>query len=235
MGRSTTSSKTGRPRRRELPPELERRLDVRRLVRIGLAVFGVVMIVIAVFILLPTETSHGGPLQDESLLSPTSVGGKRGVDKPVSIGFSLAWNAAEGEAVLDRLLPLSPSSGIEVVGAGILDPAAPAVEYGGGYPPEGSLKPPPVRGYRIPPGSTALDAYQVVVGVEATEAGVQSIAGFAIQYHVGDASYEAIVLHGVWICVPRDEKPACPGKGDLADQQEQFRRDLLPLIEVPSR
>ena len=236
MGRSTTSSTKSRPKRkRELPPELERPVDVARILRIGLAVFGVVAIAIAVLILLPNDPTYGGPLQDEGLPGSSAVGGKRGIGKPVSFGFSLAWNAADGEAVLDRLVPLAPSGGIEIVGAGILGPENVTVGFGGGYPPEGLLKPPPVRGYRIPPGTTALDAYQVVVGVEATEPGVQSIAGFEIQYHVGGASYRTVVLQGVWICVPRDAKPACPGKGNLAEHQEELRRTLLPLLDAPSR
>jgi len=236
VGRSTTSSTGTRPkRRRELPPELERPVDVGRLLRIGLAVFGVTAIAIAVLILLPNDPTYGGPLQDEGLPGSSAVGGKRAIGKPVSFGFSLAWNAAEGEAVLDRLVPLAPSEGIEIVGAGIFGPENAIVEFGGGYPPEGLLKPPPVRGYRIPPGTTALDAYQVVVGVEATEPGVQSIAGFEIQYHVGGTSYRAVVLQGVWICVPRDQKPGCPGKGDVVDHQEELRRTLVPLLDVPSR
>ena len=52
-----------------------------------------------------------------------------------------------------------------------------------GYPPAGMLKPPPVRGYVIPPESSALDSYQIVVGVRAKEPGVHTIPGFEIQYH----------------------------------------------------
>jgi len=236
VGRSTTSSTSGRPRsHRELPPELERSIDVGRIVRIGLVGFGVLIAVVAVMVLWPRGVPYGGPLQDNGLISPTVAGTRGAVGQPVSLGFSLAWNAAGEDAELDRLVPLAPTAGIEIVGAGILGPQDPVVELGGGYPPEGLLKPPPVRGYRIPPGTTALDAYQVVVGVEATAPGIQSIAGFEVQYHVGGASYRAIVLQGVWICVPRGEKPACPDKGGVVHRQEELRLTLAPLIETTDR
>ncbi|MGZ8571179.1 MAG: hypothetical protein ACXWW5_03030 [Actinomycetota bacterium] len=64
---------------------------------------------------------------------------------------------------------------------------------------------------------------------------MHSIAGFEIRYHVAGANYRAIALQGVWICVPRDEKPACPGKGDIVEQQEELRRTLLPLVDAPPR
>jgi len=224
----------GRPRR-EVPPELEQHLDVGWLLRVAVAAVVVLVVVIAAWTLVPRSTAYGGPLQDASLSGPMTVGGKRPAGERASFGFVIPWNAGEQEAVLDSLVPIAPTDGIEVVGAGVLGSEEDVVGFGAGYPPEGRLKPPPVRGYRIPPGSSALDSYQLVVGVRATGPGVHSIAGFVIEYSVGGTAYRAIVLQGVWLCVPRDEKPACPGRGDIVEQQEELRQTLLPIVDAPSR
>lgn len=234
MGRSTTSSTRGRTApRRERPPEFDTELDVGHLLRIALAVFGVLAIVIAVWILIPRSASYGGPLQDPDLSGSSSTGVKRAAGKAVSFGIFLPWNAGEQDAVLDKLVPLSTSEGLQIVGAGALTPVDDGVGAAEGYPPAGMLKPPPVRGYVIPPGSSALDSYQIVVGVRAKEPGVHTIPGFEIQYHVGGTSYRAVVLQGVWICVPREEKPACPGKSDIVDQQQELRASLGSLVKGP--
>lgn len=179
VGRSTTSSTRGRTApRRERPPEFDTELDVGHLLRIALAVFGVLAIVIAVWILIPRSASYGGPLQDPDLSGSSSTGVKRAAGKAVSFGIFLPWNAGEQDAVLDKLVPLSTSEGLQIVGAGVLTPVDDGVGAAEGYPPAGMLKPPPVRGYVIPPGSSALDSYQIVVGVRAKEPGVHTIPGF---------------------------------------------------------
>lgn len=233
--RTSTSSRTPARKRKELPPELERPVDVRRLVLIGLAVVAVLVIAVTVWNLVPEGATYGGPLQDPDLGGTSAVGGKRGIGKPLSVGVFLPWNVADEPAVLDRLVPLSASEGIEVVGAGVLPPEAAPVPVDGGWPPEGMAEPPPVHGFAIPPGDGALDAYQLVVGVQATEPGVHSIPGFEIQYHVGRDTYRAVMVQGVWICVPLDQKPACPGKGDIEEQQRELRASLLPLVDAPDR
>jgi hypothetical protein len=224
----------GRPRR-ELPPELEEHLDVGRIVRVVVAAVVVLFVTLALWAFLPRSTALGGPLQDASLSGPMASGGRREAGGRASFGFVVPWNASEQEAVLDRLVPIAPTAGIEVIGAGVLGPEEDLVPFGAGYPPEGRLKPPPVRGYRIPPGSSALDSFQLVVGVRATGPGVHSIAGFVVEYSVGGTAYRAIVLQGVWICVSRDEEPGCPGKGDIVEQQEELRRTLLPYVDAPAR
>jgi hypothetical protein len=224
----------GRPRR-ELPPELERPLDVGRIVRVALVIVAVVVVLGALVTFVPRSTPYGGPLQDPSLSGPMAVGGRRAAGERASFGFVIPWNAAEEEAVLERVVPISATPGIEVVGVGVLGPEDEVVPFGPGYPPQGRLKPPPVRGFRIPPGSSALDSYQLVVGVRATEPGVRSIAGFVVEYTVADAPYRAIVLQGVWVCVPRAEKPACPGREELTSRQAELREQLLGMVRSPDR
>jgi hypothetical protein len=213
---------------------MERPLDVRRIVRVTLAVIGVVAIAIAVWIFLPDSATYGGPLQPE-LTGVSNTGAKRGVGKPVTVGLFLPWNVGDENAVLDGLVPLSPSEGIEVVGSGVLPPAASAIGAVGGWPPEGMREPPPVPGFAIPPGEGSLDAYQILVGVQATGPGVHTIPGFEIRYHVGGTDHRAVLIQGVWICVPREEKPACPGKDGIEEQQRELLASLQPLVDAPSR
>jgi hypothetical protein len=232
--RPRSSTRISPRRRGEVPPEQERTLDVRRLVRIGLAVLGVAAITIGIWVLVPDQATYGGPLQDPNLPS-SAVGAKRGAGKPISVGLFLPWNVDDEDAVLDRLVPLSPSVGIEVVDAGVLPPEVPGIGAVNGWPPEGMTEPPPVHGFVVPPGEGSLDGYQIVVGVRAAEPGVHTIPGFEVRYRVGGADYRAVMLQGVWICVPRQEKPACPGKGSIEEQQQDLRASLLPLIDAPSR
>jgi hypothetical protein len=153
----------------------------------------------------------------------------------VTLGIFLPWNAGEQDAVVDKLVPLSASEGLQIVGAGVLTPVDDGVGAAEGYPPAGMLKPPPVLGYVMPPGSSALDSYQILVGVRAKEPGVHTIPGFEIQYHVGGTSYRAVLLQGVWICVPRQEKPACPGKAHRGPAAGAPRVPRLPRQGHPDR
>lgn len=240
MGQSTISSERNRrPPRRELPPELETPADIGRVVRPVLVVFGVVVVLVVARAVAPSTTPHGGPLQDASLSGPLVTGGKQAADGPASFGFVLPWNAAEREAVLEAVIPIGATDGIEVVGAGVLGPEEDAVPFGPGYPPQGRLQPPPVEGFRIPPGSSALDGYQLVVGVQGQGPGVHSITGFVVQYRVAGTAYRSVMLQGVWLCVPRDEKPRCPEAEDaeagVAASQEQIREPLLEMVVAPPR
>ena len=232
MGNSTTT-KGRRPPHRERPPELDRPVDVRRIVKVALFVFGVAAILVGMWILVPEEASYGGPLQDPDLPAAYD-GGKRSADRPLSFGFSIPWNAADQPAILDELIPLSPTGAPTIVGSGVLPPEAPPVGASGGFPPT-SVRPPPVRGYTIAPGTSALDSYQIVVGLSARTPGVHTIPGFEIRYHVGDTEYRAVVIQGVWLCVPADASPKCPGKKDIKDQQRELRESLAPLTEGPER
>ncbi|HSD49739.1 MAG TPA: hypothetical protein VLE71_07920 [Actinomycetota bacterium] len=240
MGHSTVSSERNRrPPRRELPPELETPADIGRVVRPVLVVFSVLVLVVVARAAAPSMTSSGGPLQDASLSGPQVTGGKREATKPASFGFFLPWNTAEHEAVLERVVPIEATEGIQVVGAGVLGPEDEVVAFGPGYPPQGRLAPPPVDGFRIPPGSSVLDGYQLVIGVQASDPGVHSIAGFAIEYRVAGTEYRSVALQGVWLCVPRQEKPVCPereeAEGAVSASQEEIRGPLLEVIAAPPR
>ncbi len=68
----------------------------------------------------------------------------RAAGKAVSFGIFLPWNAGEEDTVLDKLVPLSASEGLKIVGAGVLTPVDDGVGSAEGYPPAGMLKPPPV-------------------------------------------------------------------------------------------
>lgn len=240
MGQRTISSERNRrPPRRELPPELETPADIGRVVRPVLVVFAVVVLLVAARAVAPSTTPYGGPLQDASLSGPLVTGGKQAAGEPASFGFVLPWNAAEREAVLEGVIPIGATDGIEVVGAGVLGPEEDAVPFGPGYPPQGRLQPPPVEGFRIPPGSSALDGYQLVVGVQGQDPGVHSITGFVVRYRVAGNEYRSVMLQGVWLCVPRDEKPRCPeaedAEGGVAASQGEMREPLLEMVVAPPR
>lgn len=239
MGRSTVvSERNRRPPHRELPPELDTPADVGRVVRPVLAVFAVLVLIVVTRAAVPTETPPGGPLQDPSV--PAQVtGGKREATKPASVGFFLPWNSAEHEAVLERVVPIGATEGIQVVGTGVLGPGEELVTFGPGYPPQGRLEPPPVEGFRIPPGTSALDGYQLVIGVQASDPGVHWVAGFAVEYRVAGTEYRSAVLQGVWLCVPREAKPACPEREEaeagVTGGQEEIRGRLLEMVVAPQR
>lgn len=240
MGQSTISSeRSRRAPRRELPPELQTPADIGRVVRPGLVVFAVVVVTVAARAFAPSTTPYGGPLQDASLSGPLVTGGKRAVDKPASFGFVLPWNTAEHEAVLERVVPIGATAGIEIVGAGVVGPEEEVVPFGPGYPPQGRLEPPPVDGFRIPSGSSALDGYQLVVGVQAAEPGVHAITGFVLEYRVAGTAYRSVMLQGAWLCVPREEKPGCPepeeAAAGVAARQEEIREPLLGVVVAPPR
>jgi hypothetical protein len=234
-----SSERDRRPPRRELPPELETPADIGRVVRPVLVVFAVLALLVGARALAPSTAPYGGPLQDAALSGPQATGGRRDIGKPASFGFVLPWNTAEYEAVLERVVPIGATEGIEVVGAGVLGPAEDVVAFGPGYPPQGRLEPPPVDGFRIPPGSGALDGYQLVVGVQGDGPGVHSIPGFVIEYRVAGTEYRSVVLQGVWLCVPREEKPACPepeeAEAGVAASQGEIRGPLLGVVVAPPR
>jgi hypothetical protein len=127
----------------------------------------------------------------------------------VTFGIFLPWNAGEQDAVLDKLVPLSASEGLQIVGAGVLTPVDDGVGAVEGYPPAGMLKPPLVLGY------------------------VMSIPGFEIQYHVGGTSYRAVLLQGVWICVPRQEKPRVSRQGTSRTSSRSSARPSAPSSRAP--
>jgi hypothetical protein len=237
--RTISSERNRRPPRRELPPELETPADIGRVVRPVLVVFAVAVLLIVARAVAPSTTPYGGPLQDASLSGPLVTGGKGVAGMPASFGFVLPWNAAESEAVLERVVPIGATEGIKVVGAGIVGPEEEVVPFGPGFPPQGRLDPPPVDGFRIPPGSGALDGYQLVVGVQGDAPGVYSVTGFVLEYRVAGAEYRAVMLQGVWLCVPRDEKPRCPeaeeAEAGVAASQEELREPLLGVVVAPPR
>jgi len=240
VGQGTISSERNRRApRRELPPELDTPADIGRVIRPVLVVLAVVAVVVAARAVAPSTTPYGGPLQDTSLSGPLVTGGKRVAGEPASFGFVLPWNTAEREAVLERVVPIEATEGIEVVGAGVLGPEEDVVAFGPGYPPQGRLEPPLVDGFRIPPGSSALDGYQLAVGVQADAPGVHSITGFVLEYRVAGTEYRAVMLQGVWLCVPRDQKPRCPepeeAEAGVAARQEQIREPLLEVVVAPPR
>ncbi|HEX5950918.1 MAG TPA: hypothetical protein VFZ96_07940 [Actinomycetota bacterium] len=240
MGQSTiTPERNRRPPRRELPPELETPMDVGRLVRPVLAVLAVAVLVVVARAVAPSTAAYGGPLQDASLSGPLVTGGKGAADEPASFGIVLPWNSAEREAVLERVVPIGATEGIKVVGAGVLGPEEEVVPFGLGFPPQGRVEPPPVSGFRIPPGSSALDGYQLVVGVQGDAPGVHSIRGFVLVYRAAGTGYRSVLLQGVWLCVPRDEKPRCPdpkeAEAAVVASQEEIREPLLEVVVAPPR
>lgn len=233
MGRTLTRERDGRSR--EVPPELEQRFDAGRIFRPVAVVAPIAALVLVVPMLVPSSIAYGGPLQDDLLSGPGLTGGRAEAGKAASFGVVLPWNAADREAVLERVVPIDPTPEIEVVGAGVLGPQEDVVPFGPGFPPQGHLEPPPVDRFRIPPGMSALDGYQLVVGVRASEPGVHSIPGFVIEYQLAGAEYRAIVLQGVWLCVRGKERPACVGREEVERRQEELREPLLEMVDAPPR
>ncbi len=201
----------------------------------GLLVLTLMLPVVLVATLDPGRPPLGGPLGDADFgAGSTTQGITRTVGQPASFGLFVDWNSSEEIAVLDEIRPIDPSGGIEVVGTGVLGPEHESLEVLRGFPPPVSPLA-RVRGYAVPTGSGPLDGFQVVVGLLATEPGLQFVPAFELRYHVGDREYVDVLLQGAWICVPSGSSRRCPERVELAERQRELGLALSPFVLSPDR
>jgi hypothetical protein len=223
-----------RAARRDLQgePPLRRGLPLSaKLVALGLGMFLLGWIVAS---LAPEGTHLGGPLQEPDLTGRSSSSGARGAEgEEISFGLLVPWNASAEPVVLERISPIAPTGGIEVVGTGVLPPGS-NLDVSGGFPPNG-VRLPPVRNYTVEPGSGPLDGMVVVVGVRATGGGLAAVPAWELRYRTAGSERSAIILQGVWICVPTGSEPRCPEKETLTDRQRQIGAVFAPYLDVSAR
>jgi hypothetical protein len=150
-----------------------------------------------------------GPLAwDTASISSVSVPGDVGQAK--SFGIDLPRNTGTEPAVLDAIRPSSPTEGLRIVGYRVIVGS----ENGGqggvgavdGYPPADYLLH-DVKGWF---DSSGRNDAMIVVGMEATRAGMVGAPAWVLTYHVGSHSYTATYLQGAWICAPAARYRHCP-------------------------
>ena len=94
-----------------------------------------------------------------------------------------------------------------------------------GFPPKvGVLE--PFEDFPIPPGTSDVDGFQIVVGLK----GAGSVPAFALAYRMGGARYVTIVGHGVMLCAK-----ACEDQDTVEAAQRSYLAGLYPFVTAPVR
>ena len=167
----------------------------------------------AVAVVLLAGCSNGGPIRDGPLAEPGIRMGESvlmDVGRVGTYGVETLANHGNEEVVLDRIVFLERSAGLEIIGPLVMHvrttPGVPALATGmiRQYPPphKGAVLH-RVAGFRLAPHRSWKDDAELLIGFRAHRAGVLSYRAFEVQYHVGDKRYVARIPDTLTICVPR--------------------------------
>jgi hypothetical protein len=130
--------------------------------------------------------------------------------KTGTYGVETLANHGREEVVLDRIVFLDRTPGLEIVGPLAMHvrttPGVPALATGliRQYPPphEGATLH-RIAGFRIAPHRSWRDDVELLIGFRGHRGGVLSYRGFEVHYHVDDKRYEATFPDPLTVCVPR--------------------------------
>ena len=125
-------------------------------------------------------------------------------------GVETLANHGSEDVVLDRIVFLGRSRGLELVGPLVMHvrtkPGVPALATGfiRRYPPphEGATLH-RVAGFRISPHRSWKDDAELLIGFRAHRTGALSYRGFELHYHVGNTRYVATYPDPLTVCAPR--------------------------------
>ena len=125
-------------------------------------------------------------------------------------GVETLANHGSEDVVLDRIVFLGRSRGLELVGPLVMHvrtkPGVPALATGfiRRYPPphEGATLH-RVAGFRISPHRSWKDDAELLIGFRAHRTGALSYRGFELHYHVGNTRYVAMYPDPLTVCAPR--------------------------------
>jgi hypothetical protein len=170
-------------------------------------------VVVCAAALVIAGCGSGGPIRGGPLADPGPRMGEAAlmdVDKTGTYGAETLENHGREEAVLDRIVFLGRSPGLEIIGPLVMHvrtkPGIPALAVGliRQYPPphEGATLH-AVAGFRIAPHRSWKDAVELLIGFRPHRGGVLSYSGLEVHYHVGDKGYVATYRDPLTICVPR--------------------------------
>jgi hypothetical protein len=200
-------------------------LDLVRAGKITLIVVVVAILVLAVMVFVPRGSSLGGPLQAtrlESAATLTVVPKTKG--HPITFGLPVPWNAGAGIVELEALVPLA-ADGVEMVRAAVVPLGSAPLPTAKGFPPKvGVLE--PLEDFPIPPGTSDVDGFQIVVGLK----GAGSVPAFALVYRMGGARYVTVIGHGAMLCAK-----ACEDQAAVEAAQRSYLASLSPFVAGPAR
>ena len=151
---------------------------------------------------------RGGPLAEPGIRMGESV--LMDVGKTGTYGVETLANHGNEEVVLDRIVFLRRSRGLEVIGPLVMHvrttPGVPALATGliRQYPPphKGATLH-AVSGFRIAPHRSWKDDAELLIGFRAHRTGVLSYRAFEVHYHAGKRRYVARFPDPLTICAPR--------------------------------
>ncbi len=198
------------------------------LVRVGRTVLTVVVIsavALALVLFVPRGKPLGGPLQADRLegAATLSVVAKT-KGKPVTFGLAVPWNAGSGIAELEELIPIG-GQGIDVLRAAVTPLGSEPVPTAKGFPPDTAVLE-PLEHFAIPPGTSDVDGFQIVVGLK----GAGTIPAFALVYRVDGVRHVALLGQGAVLC-PK----ACGDQETAEAEQRAMLAHLSPFVGAPAR
>lgn len=137
----------------------------------------------------------------------TNVSFPLDVGQPSTVAITLPAYGGTKPLVLRSVTPISPDSGIRIVGERVLLPGQNAgrTKSGPGFPPAGATTH-PLPGWAYRQGQGPI---QVLVGVKTVDTGISAIQGFSLRYTWGGRTYSAAYLSYVAICAPISRYPTC--------------------------
>jgi hypothetical protein len=167
----------------------------------------------AIAVVVLAGCSSGGPIRGGPLAEPGIRMGESvlmDVGKAGTYGVETLTNYGSNEVILDRIVFLERSPGLEIIGPLVMHvrttPGVPALATGmiRQYPPpHKGAELHPVAGFRLAPHRTWKDDAELLIGFRARRAGVLSYRAFEVYYHVGDKRYVTRFPDTLTICVPR--------------------------------
>jgi hypothetical protein len=154
------------------------------------------------------EPIRGGPLAEPGVWMGQSA--VMDVGKTGTYGVETLENHGDEVAVLDRIVFLDRSRGLEIIGPLVMHvrtkPGVSALVTGmirQWPPPHEGATLHPIAGFRIAPRRSWKDAAELLIGFRAHRAGKLSYRAFEVHYHVEDKRYVATFPDPLLVCVPR--------------------------------
>lgn len=141
----------------------------------------------------------------DSLSFPMTAG------KAASWGHTLLLNSGEETAVIDRIAPVNPSPGLEVLDVKVAGPdrTTGGVSFSLEWPTRDYGELQPVAGAVLPPQDTAAGRMgtEVIVALRARKPGRYDITGVELEYRVGDTRHRRVLRAAMRACVHDVGKP----------------------------
>jgi hypothetical protein len=170
-----------------------------------------VSVAIGVFVLAGCSSAapvRGGPLAEPGFRMGEAA--LMDVGKTGTYGAETLANHSREEVVLDRIVFLHRTPGLEIIGPLVMhvrtQHGVPALATGliRQYPPphEGAMLH-RISGFRIRPHRSWKDDVELLIGFRAHRKGLLSYRAYEVHYHVGDRRYVATFPDPLAVCAPR--------------------------------